>query len=104
MAAAMTQWIVVAVAGAATIAIRAAGPLALGGRQLPERVMGMIEALAPALLAALVATATIGSGESLVIDERLLGLAAASLALAVRAPVLVVLVAAATATAIARQL
>lgn len=100
----MTQWIVVAVAGAATIAIRAAGPLALGGRQLPQRAMGMIEALAPGLLAALVATATVGSGESLVIDERVLGLAAAALALALRAPVLVVLVAAATATAIARQL
>jgi uncharacterized membrane protein len=95
---------VVALAGVATIAIRAAGPVALGGRAMPPRVMGVVEARAPALLAALVATAALGSGQSLSFDARLLGLAAAAVAMAFRAPVLVVLVAAAATPALARAL
>jgi hypothetical protein len=61
-----------------------------------------VELLAPALLAALIATNTLGSGRALVIDARLAGLAAAAVALALRAPVLLVVVIAAAVTAILR--
>ena len=42
-----------------TAAIKAVGPVALGGRELPERLTGVIALMAPALLAALVVTATL---------------------------------------------
>ena len=99
-----STWIVVVVVGVATIAIKALGPVLLGGRQLPERVTGVVELLAPALLSALVATQALAVGRSLVIDERLLGLGAAAVLLWRRAPVIVVIVAAAGVTALARGL
>jgi hypothetical protein len=95
-------WVVVAVVGAGTIAIKAAGPVLLGGRPLPPRLGGVIELLAPALLGALVAVQTFGDGDRLVLDERVLGLAAAAAAIRLKAPLLVVVVVAAATTALAR--
>jgi branched-subunit amino acid transport protein len=95
-------WVVVAVVGAGTIAIKAAGPVLLGGRPLPERVQSVVALLAPALLAALVATTTFGSDQQLVLDARVIGVAAAGVALLLRAPVLLVVVVAAAAAALAR--
>lgn len=95
-------WLVVAVVGAGTMAIKAAGPVLLGGRPLPDRVRSVVALLAPALLAALVATTTVGSGQQLVLDARLIGLGAGVVALALRAPVLVVILVAAAAAALAR--
>jgi branched-subunit amino acid transport protein len=62
-----------------TVAIRAAGPLLLGGRELPPPVQDVIALLAPALLAALVVVETVGApeGGSFDIDERLAGVLAA---------------------------
>jgi branched-subunit amino acid transport protein len=99
-----STWIVVVVVGLATIAIKALGPVLLGGRQLPERVTGVVELLAPALLSALVATQALAVGRSLVIDERLLGLGVAAVLLWRRAPVIVVIVTAAGVTALVRGL
>ena len=92
-------WTAVLVVGVATIAIKAAGPLLAGERTLPLRDSRMLDLLAPALLAALVATQAFGGDdESLVLDERGAGLLAAGVAVLLRAPLLVViLVAAATA-------
>jgi hypothetical protein len=95
-------WLVVAIVGGGTIAIKAAGPVLLGGRPLPARLTGVVELLAPALLAALVAVQTFGSGEALVVDERVLGVAAAAIALWRKAPLLLVVVIAAAVTALAR--
>jgi len=95
-------WLVVAAVGAGTMLIKAAGPVLLGARPLPPRVHAVVALLAPALLAALVATATLGTGQQLVVDARLIGLGAAVIALALRAPVLVVVVVAAAAAAVAR--
>ena len=97
-------WLVVALVGAGTIAIKAAGPVLLGGRPLPERFTGVVELLAPAVLGALVAVQTFGTSQSLVVDERLIGVAAAGIALWRKAPLLVVVIIAAAATAISRAI
>ena len=97
-------WIIVLGVGLGTILIKAAGPILLGGRPLPARIQGVVALLAPALLAALVATAAVGSGQQIVADARIVGLAAAALALILRAPVLVVVFVAAAAAAVARLL
>ena len=95
-------WLVVLAVGLGTIAIKASGPVLLGGRPLPARVQDVVALLAPALLAALVATNTFGSGQRLVADARLIGVAVAAVALVLRAPILVVVVVAAASAAVAR--
>jgi branched-subunit amino acid transport protein len=95
-------WIVIGAVGAATMALKAVGPVLLGGKALPDRVTGMVALLAPALLAALVVTQAVGGDEEIVLDARLVGLGATAMAILLRAPVLVVVVAAAAATAVSR--
>jgi len=95
-------WILVAVVGAATIALKGLGPVALGGRPLPPRVLGVVGLFAPALLAALVVTQVFAAEQKLVLDARAAGLATAVVALLLRAPILVVIIAAAAATALVR--
>jgi uncharacterized membrane protein len=97
-----TIWAVVAAIGLGTMAIKAAGPVLLGGRPLSPRVQSVVALLAPSLLAALVATATFGDGQALVLDARIVGVAAAVVALLLRAPILAVVVVAAIAAALAR--
>ncbi len=97
-------WATVILVGLTTFAIKAAGPLLLGGRELPPRLQGMLDHLPPAVLAALIVTQALGDERRLTLDPRLLGLAAAAVALAVRAPVLLVLAAATATTALARLL
>jgi branched-subunit amino acid transport protein len=83
------------------MAFKAAGPVLLGNRQLPTRVASVVEVLAPAMLAALVVTQTVGGDRELVVDERLAGVAAGAVAVWLRAPLLaVMLVAGATAALI----
>ena len=97
-------WVVVAVVGAATVIFKSAGPVLLGGRDLPLRVRFVVALLAPALLAALVVTQAVGGDRRLVFDARLLGLAGAAVAIRLRAPILLVVVLAAVLTAAARAL
>ena len=97
-----TVWIVVALVGAATVACKAAGPILLGGRQLPSPLNAVLLLLAPALLAALVITQAVGGEREIVLDARLLGLGAAVIALILRAPLIAVIVVAAAVTALAR--
>ena len=98
------SWVIVLSVGLGTMAIKAAGPLLLGGRPLPDPVQRVVALLAPALLAALVATTAFASGNDLVIDPRAVGLAVAAVAIALRAPVLAVVIAAAAAAALVRLL
>jgi branched-subunit amino acid transport protein len=95
-------WVTVVVVSAATIALKATGPVLLAGRDLPDAARGLVEMLAPALLAALVVTQAIGGDRRYVFDARLLGLAAAVVAIRLRAPLLAIVVVAAAVTAIAR--
>jgi hypothetical protein len=99
-----TVWIVVVVTGIGTLALKAAGPVLLGGRPLPDRLSGVVTLVGPALLAALVAIGTFAQGQRLVLDARVLGVAAAAVAIRLRAPVLLVVVIAAAVTASTRAL
>jgi branched-subunit amino acid transport protein len=92
-------WLCVIVVGTATIALKAAGPVLAAGRQLPEGASRVVDLLAPALLAALVATQAFATDEELVLDERAAGLLAGGVAILLRAPLLVVVVAAAATAA-----
>jgi branched-subunit amino acid transport protein len=94
-------WITIAGLTLATVAIKAAGPLIVGGRELPAGLDAVISLLAPALLAALIVTDTFAREQDLTVDARAAGLACAGAAVALRAPLLVtVLVAAAGAAAV----
>ena len=97
-------WAIVALVGAGTVVLKAVGPVLLGGRTLPPRLAGPIELLAPAVLAALVVTQLVGGDREVVLDERLAGIAAAAVAILLRAPLLAVVVAAAVVTALTRAL
>jgi branched-subunit amino acid transport protein len=97
-----TLWVVIVTVTLASAAIKAAGPVLSGGRELPPRVNAVIALLTPALLTALVVTGTLGEGGRLALDERILGVGAAAVALALRAPVLLAVVLAALVTALAR--
>ena len=97
-------WLTIAILALATAAIRAAGPLAVGGRELPSAVRGVIALLPPALLAALVVVETLGTaaGNALELDERLLGVAAAGGVLLTGGSTLPAVLVAALVTALAR--
>lgn len=96
------SWIVIAVVGAVTVVFKASGPVLLGTRELPPRAASVVDVLAPAMLAALVVTQTVGGDGELVLDERLLGVAAGGIAVWLRAPLLVVMVVAAATAALVR--
>jgi branched-subunit amino acid transport protein len=99
-----TLWVVIVTVTLASAAIKAAGPILSGGRELPPRVNAVIALLTPALLAALVVTGTFGEGGRLALDERALGVGVAAIAIVLRAPVLLAVVLAALVTALARLL
>jgi branched-subunit amino acid transport protein len=95
-------WIAVLAVGAATIAIKAVGPVLVGDRELPQRTGRVVELVGPALLAALVASQAFATDKQLVIDERGVGLIAAAVALVLRAPILVVILVAAVTAGVLR--
>jgi uncharacterized membrane protein len=97
-----TLWITIIAVALASAAIKAAGPVLVGGRELPPRAVAVIALLAPALLSALVITETFGEDGRLVLDERAVGVAVAGVALALRAPMLAAVALAALTTALVR--
>jgi branched-subunit amino acid transport protein len=97
-------WLVVALSGAATVLLKATGPVLLGGRELPRRIIGVVGLFAPAVLAALVVTQVFADDRDLVVDSRLVGLATGAVAVLARAPLIAVVVVAAASTAIVRAL
>jgi hypothetical protein len=100
----MKEWIVVAVVGVLTVCFKAAGPVVLGGRQLRGASARVVALLAPVMLVALVVTQTVGGDRSIVLDDRLAGVAAAAAALRLRAPLIVAMAVAATVTGLLRAL
>jgi branched-subunit amino acid transport protein len=98
-------WTVIAGLAVTTIAIKAAGPLLLGGRPLPRWALGPIALVAPALLAALTAVEALGAEHhSLHLDARTAGVAAAGVAVARRAPLVLTIALAAAVAATVRAL
>jgi uncharacterized membrane protein len=101
----MTQvWLTIGLVALASFTLKAAGPLVLGDRQLGPRATRVVALLAPALLTALVLVDTVTSGQRLVVDPRLAGVAAAGVAMLLRAPLLVSLGVAVATTALVRLL
>lgn len=96
-------WLVVLLVGALTIAFKAAGPVLLGGRELPPNLASAFELLAPSLLAALVITQALGEDGELVFDERLVGVGVAAVAVRLRAPLIAAMILAAVSTALVRS-
>ncbi len=88
MVAVTTLWVVLVAVALASAALKAVGPVLVGGRELPPRAIAVVALLAPALLAALVVSETFGEDRHLVLDERAVGVAVAAIALALRGPVL----------------
>lgn len=95
-------WISILAVAVINAVIKAAGPALVGGRELPPRVVAVVALLAPALLAGLVITETFGEEHGLVLDERSIGVVAAGVALALRAPVLLAVVIGVVVTAMIR--
>jgi len=95
-------WTTVAVVGAGTVALKALGPVAVGGRELRPRAAGLLAVLAPALLAVEACAPSTVHSLPAVLDARAAGLAAAAVAVWLRAPLLAVIVVAAAATALVR--
>jgi hypothetical protein len=95
-------WIAIFVTAAACFALKLAG-WSLPARLLEGERLQWAAALLPlALLAALVVVQTFGQGRSLVVDARAAGLAAAGVAVLLRAPFIVVIVVAAATAALLR--
>lgn len=92
------------VLAAGTYLLKAAGPVIAAGRELPRVVARLVDLAPAALLAALVATQTAAGPDGLTLDARIVGLAAAAVAVVLRAPFAVVVVVGAGATALTRAL
>jgi branched-subunit amino acid transport protein len=84
------SWLAIGVFAAGSWLAKAVGPVGAGRRQLRGRWGEAVGLLPVAMLAALVAVQTVGGDRSLVLDARSAGVAAAALALWLRAPLIVV--------------
>lgn len=84
------SWAAILALAAGTYAMKAAGPVLLGGRALPPRLERVVDLLPAALLAALIAVQTFVTEGELTVDARAAGVAAAAIAAWRDAPFLVV--------------
>lgn len=100
----MSTWIAIGLTAAGTYLTKLLGLSVPEGWLERPRVRRTAALLPVALLSALTVAQTFGAGASLVLDARAAGLAAAGLALVVRAPFLVVVGAAVLVTAATRAL
>ncbi len=97
-----TAWTVVGLCAVVTALIKAVGPMALGGRDLPPWFASVVALLAPALLAALVVTQALADGDRLAVGADTAGVAAAGIVLWRRGSILLCVAVAAVVTAALR--
>ena len=97
-------WIVIGLCAVVTAVIKGAGPVALGGRELPGWFGGVITLMAPALLAALVVVSALADGEEWAIGADTAGVATAGLLLWRGVNIVVAVIAAVAITAGLRAL
>ena len=95
-------WTSILLVAVANFAIKAAGPVLLGGRELPGPVVSVIALLGPALLMALVVVGTFSEGSSLRVDAQAAGVAVAGGAFLLRVPMLAAIADGALAAALLR--
>ena len=94
-------WGLIAACAAITAAIKAAGPVALGGRELPPWFTSVVALMAPALFAALVVTQVLANGRELAVGADTAGVVLAGVAAWRGASVIIVVgIAAVTAAAL----
>jgi branched-subunit amino acid transport protein len=72
----VNPWTLIAGCVVVTVAVKAAGPVLLGGRDLPDVVIRVVAYMAPALLAALVVTAAFADGHRLHVGAETVGMLA----------------------------
>jgi branched-subunit amino acid transport protein len=75
----MSVWGLIVLVAVVTAAIKAAGPIALGDRDLPGWFSTIVTAMPAAVLTALVVTAALADGERLAIGPDTAGVAAAGI-------------------------
>ena len=102
----MSSTVALTIAGctAATAAIKAVGPIVLGGRELPTWFTSVVILLSPALLAALVATQAFAEGDRLALEADTAGVAVGGLVIWRSGSIVACVVAAAAVTAALRAL
>jgi branched-subunit amino acid transport protein len=100
----MTLWALIAAVAVVTVLIKAAGPVVLGGRELPARVSSVIALMPPVLLAALVVTSTFADGRHLQVDASTAGVAVAGVLVWRRHSIVLAVVVAAGVTAAIRAI
>ena len=99
------SWLGLLVFTVGNLITRALGMFALGGRVKPDSPLTKLMALVPiSVVAAVFAVQTFSSRDQIVLDSRILGVAAASLAVWRKAPMVVVVLIAAGITGGARAL
>jgi branched-subunit amino acid transport protein len=98
----VTIWILIGGMALLTVVIKAAGPVLLGGRELPARATGVVALMPPVLLAALVVTSVLADGQRLAVDASAVGVAAGGLLLWRGRPLVLAVVVAAAVTALVR--
>lgn len=97
-------WTSIVVLAVANFVMKAAGPVFLGGRELPRPVLDVIALLAPAILAALVLVGTFSEDGRLKVDAQAVGVAVSGAAFAARAPMLAAIALGAVTAALLRAL
>ena len=73
-------WLVIALCAVVTVAIKAVGPVLMGGRELPAAFTRVVVLMAPALLAALIVTNALADGERLRVGADTAGVVASAAA------------------------
>lgn len=99
----MTLWSIIIIASVGCLALKLSGylvPASFMEKPRPSRVANL---LTVALLAALVATQTFGSGTQVVLDARVPALMLAAVLFALRVPFVLVIIAAAATAAVLRM-
>ena len=100
----MTIWWLILGLILSTAAIKAAGPVALGGRELPDWFRRLVAVAAPALLSALVAVSVLAEGQRYSVGAQTVGVAAAGLVLWRRGSIVIAVAVAVAVTAGIRAL
>ena len=100
----MNVWVLIVGCVAATVTIKAAGPVLLGGRELPPVMLRVIAYLAPALLSALVVIAAFADGRELHVGAETVGMLAGGLLLSRGKPLVLAVLVAMVVTALLRAI